>query len=40
MQLATAAASGIDLFITNDTRLSRVIVPGIDFISSLERSPI
>jgi predicted nucleic acid-binding protein len=40
MQLAVAAAAGIDLFITNDARLSRAIVPGIDFISSLDRAPV
>jgi predicted nucleic acid-binding protein len=40
MQLATAAASGIDLFITNDVRLSQAHVPGIDFISSLEKAPL
>ena len=38
IQLACAAAAEIDLFITNDERLSRVIVPGIDFITSLERA--
>lgn len=40
IQLAVAAAAGIDLFITNDARLSRVIAPGIDFISSLDRAPL
>ena len=38
IQLACAAAAEIDLFITNDDRLSRVVVPGIHFISSLERA--
>ena len=38
IQLATAAVSGIDLFVTNDDRLSRCVVPGIQFISSLERA--
>ena len=40
IQLACAAAAGVDLFITNDARLSRRVVPGIHFISSLERAPI
>jgi predicted nucleic acid-binding protein len=40
IQLATAPSAGIDLFITNDERLSRVVVAGIDFISSLDRSPV
>src|SRR5438128_1052986 len=40
IQLAIAASAEIDLFITNDERLSRVIVAGIDFISSLDRAPI
>jgi predicted nucleic acid-binding protein len=40
MQLATAASAGIDLFITNDGRLSKVVVAGIAFVSSLNRAPI
>jgi len=40
MQLATAASAGIDLFITNDERLSKVVVAGIAFVSSLNRAPI
>ena len=40
IQLAIAASAGIDLFITNDSRLSRAVVPGIDFISSLDRAPV
>ena len=35
IQLACAAAVGVDLFITNDERLSRSVVPGIHFIQSL-----
>lgn len=35
IQLACAAAAGVDLFITNDQRLSRQVVPGIHFIQSL-----
>jgi len=38
MQLACAAQAHCDLFITNDDRLSRKVVPGIDFITSLERA--
>ena len=38
IQLSCAAAAGVDLFITNDERLSRKMVPGVQFISSLERS--
>ena len=40
IQLATAAAAGCDLFITNDDRLTCVRVPGIQFISSMERAPV
>jgi len=40
IQLATAAAAGCDLFVTNDDRLTRVRVPGIHFIASMERAPI
>ena len=35
IQLACASVVGVDLFITNDQRLSRKIVPGIHFIQSL-----
>lgn len=38
IQLACAANAGCDLFITNDERLSKKIVPGIHFISSLDRA--
>lgn len=38
IQLACAATARVDLFITNDDRLSRLVVPGIHFISSLERA--
>jgi len=40
IQLATAGAAGCDLFITNDDRLTRLRVPGIQFISSMERAPM
>jgi predicted nucleic acid-binding protein len=38
IQLATAAAAGMDLFITNDDRLGTAVVPGIHFITSLARA--
>ena len=38
MQLACAAQAACNLFITNDDRLSRKVVPGIDFITSLDRA--
>jgi predicted nucleic acid-binding protein len=38
VQLACAAQAGVDLFITNDERLSRATVPGIQFITSLARA--
>jgi predicted nucleic acid-binding protein len=40
IQLACAASAKVDLFVTNDERLSRKQVPGINFITSLERAPI
>jgi predicted nucleic acid-binding protein len=40
IQLACAAAAEVDLFITNDGRLSRKNVPGIKFISSLSEAPM
>jgi len=40
IQLSVAAAAQCDLFITNDERLSRKLVPGIQFIASLDRVPI
>ena len=38
IQLACAAAANVDLFITNDERLSTKIVPGIKFLTSLDRA--
>ena len=35
VQLACAAVAGVDMFITNDQRLSRKVVQGIHFIRSL-----
>jgi len=40
IQLACAAAFGVDLFITNDARLQRMHVRGIQFIVPLDRAPI
>ena len=39
MQLACAAAAGTDLFVTNDNRLSNLVVPGITFITGIGRTP-
>jgi predicted nucleic acid-binding protein len=38
VQLACAAEAGVDLFITNDDRLTRKIIPGVQFLTSLERA--
>lgn len=40
MQLSIAAAEQCDLFVTNDDRLSRKVVPGIQFVSGLDRVPL
>jgi uncharacterized protein len=40
IQLSCAAAYGVDLFITNDSRLHSKQVDGIQFISPLDRIPI
>ena len=40
IQLACAAAAGVDLFITNDARLQSRRVAGIQFIVPLDRAPI
>jgi predicted nucleic acid-binding protein len=40
VQLACAASAGVDLFITNDDRLEREQVSGIQFIVSLGRAPL
>ena len=40
IQLACAAAAGMDLFVTNDDRLQGRQVPGIQFIVPLDRAPI
>jgi predicted nucleic acid-binding protein len=36
LHLAVAATAGIDLFLTNDRRLHKLVVPGIRFITTLE----
>jgi predicted nucleic acid-binding protein len=38
IQLSCASTAGIDLFVTNDERLARKSVAGIQFITSLERA--
>ena len=38
IQLACAAAAGVDLFITNDDRLSRTHVTDVKFVTSLQRA--
>ena len=38
IQLSCAAQAGCDLFITHDERLSRKVVPGVQFIVSLDRA--
>ena len=38
IQLACAAAAQVDLFITNDNRLSRKSISGIHFLASLDNS--
>jgi uncharacterized protein len=40
IQLACAAATGVDLFITNDARLQGKQVTGIQFIVPLDRVPV
>ncbi len=40
IQLACAARVGVDLFLTNDDRLSAKTVPGIEFVTSLDRAPL
>lgn len=38
IQLACAAQARVDLFITNDDRLSERTIPGIQFLTSLQRA--
>jgi len=37
IQLACASAAGTDLFVTNDSRLSGLVVSGITFVTGIER---
>jgi predicted nucleic acid-binding protein len=39
IQLACAAAARTDLFVTNDTRLAGIAVPGVTFITGIEKIP-
>jgi predicted nucleic acid-binding protein len=39
VQLACAAAASTDLFVTNDNRLSRIVVSGVTFTAGLDRIP-
>ena len=38
IQLACASAAGTDMFVTNDDRLAGKVIPGVKFISSLDRA--
>jgi predicted nucleic acid-binding protein len=40
IQLACAAKAAVDLFITNDERLSSKKIAGIQFVTSLDKAPI
>jgi predicted nucleic acid-binding protein len=40
IQLSCAGAAGVELFMTNDKALQRLTVPGIHFITSLDKVPI
>ena len=40
IQLACASVAGVDMFITNDLRLSRQVVSGIHFIQSLANAAL
>ena len=39
IQLACASAARTDLFVTNDNRLSELVVSGITFVTGIERVP-
>lgn len=39
IQLACASAARTDLFVTNDNRLSELVVPGVTFVTGIERVP-
>ncbi len=36
IHLSTASYAGVDLFLTNDRRLQKLVIPGIDFIAGME----
>ena len=36
IHLATAAAAGVDLFVTNDDKLQKLVIPGIRFFANLD----
>ena len=36
LHLSIAATSGVDLFLTHDRRLHKLVVPGLPFIAGLE----
>jgi len=36
IHLATAASAGVDLFLSNDRRLQKLVIPGIDFIAGMD----
>jgi predicted nucleic acid-binding protein len=40
IQLACASSAKVDLFITNDDRLSQKNIAGVNFITSLNRAPL
>lgn len=40
IQLACAAHTGVDLFITNDKQLHKLNIPGIGFITPIEKVPL
>jgi len=40
IQLACASSIGVEIFVTNDLRLHQLSIPGIHFITSLDRVPI
>lgn len=40
IQLACASTAGVDLFLTNDSRLHSLRVNGIHFITSVDRAPL
>lgn len=40
IQLACAAVAHCDLFLTNDSRLTGKIVPGVQFIAAIDKAPV